>query len=227
MKKTNLYKTREEWLFAGYNELHSYFRTLGYKLPDNVRFALSFTSGGKRGMEGECWHSEFSADNTFEIIVKADRDDPVEILGILVHQLVHTLLPPEAKHGKTFRDIALRVGMEGRMSHALPAPPLRERLTAVADALGPLPHAKLDLLSGAIGTKKSGAKMLKVECAQCGYNFRILPKWAKYGFSLCAVDPSHGVLSCNDPAAEEPLSPAPPLIYNDQTASGFPPASSE
>ncbi|MDR3423727.1 MAG: hypothetical protein P4M13_01425 [Alphaproteobacteria bacterium] len=89
MKNVNVHTTREAWLRAGTNELLPYFASLGYALPDNIRYAISFTSGGKRGMEGECWPPEASADRHFEIIIKADREDPIEILGILVHQLIH------------------------------------------------------------------------------------------------------------------------------------------
>lgn len=202
MKNVNIQSTREAWLRAGTNELRPYFASLGYKIPENIRYALSFTSGGKRGIEGECWHPEFSADGHYEIIIKADREDPVEILGILVHQLIHSLLSAAVKHGKAFRDIAVRVGcMEGKMSHALPSPPLRERLAVIAATLGPLPHAKLDLISGANSAKKkSGVRLIKAECgAACGYTICLLPKWARVGLPLCPVNPEHGALICNLP----------------------------
>ncbi|MDR3423728.1 MAG: hypothetical protein P4M13_01435 [Alphaproteobacteria bacterium] len=110
------------------------------------------------------------------------------------------MLPAHVKHGKEFRDIALRVGLEGMMAHAMPAPPLRERLAVIATLLGPLPHAKLDTEIGASGAKKSGVRMLKAECgAACGYTIRILPKWARVGLPLCPVNPAHGALVCDIP----------------------------
>jgi hypothetical protein len=223
MKKTNIHTTREAWLLAGWNDIRPHFQSLGYEPPDNIRLALSFTSGGKRGIEGECWHPQYSGDNTYEIIIKADHDDPVEILGILIHQMIHTLLSPEAKHGREFRDIALRVGMEGRMSHAMPGALLRDRLAAIAEQLGPLPHAKLDLASGAIGAKKSGVRMLKAECpAACGYTIRILPKWAKIGLPFCPVAPAHGTLVCDFPDEDDKLSSELPQIYHADADSDAP-----
>ncbi len=61
--------------------------------------------------------------------------DPAEVLGILVHELVHAALPPDAKHGKAFRDAALRIGLEGPMRHALPGAVLKERLTQLPKLL--------------------------------------------------------------------------------------------
>jgi hypothetical protein len=197
-RKDNIYTTREGWVQAATNELRPTFATHGYEVPENIRHAIAFTSGGKRGMEGECWFPTSSADQHFEIFIRADIDEPITVLGILTHQLIHTLLSPEAKHGKAFRDIALRMGLEGKMSHARPAPPLLEKLKTIAATLGPLPHAKLNFVAGADRPKKSGAKYLKAECsAACGYTIRIIPKWAKEGLPICPIDAAHGQLRCD------------------------------
>jgi len=207
-RKDNIHTTREGWLRAAMDELRPQFASHGYALPENIRYAIAFTSGGKRGMEGECWHPESSADKHFEIFIRADIADPLEVLGILVHELIHTLLPPEAKHGKEFRDIALRMGLEGKMSHAKPAPPLRERLKIIAANLGPLPHAALDFVSGSDRPKKAGVRMLKAECsAACGYTVRIIPKWAKVGLPVCPVDAAHGQLRCDIPDDDAEIAP--------------------
>jgi len=201
--KTNIHTSREEWLRAATNELRSYFEMFGYTLPDNIRFAIAFTSGGKRGMEGECWNQEASSDRHFEIIIKADKADPLEILGILTRELIHTLLPPTVKYGKEFREIALRLGLEGKMPRAMPAPPLQERLKGIAATLGSLPHATLDFAIATERRKKQGVRMLKAECgAACGYTIRIIPKWAKIGLPICPVNPKHGPLRCDIPDDE-------------------------
>lgn len=203
MKQDNKHTSRETWLQSATNGLRPYFEKFGYTLPDKIRFAIAFTSGGKKGMAGECWRPQASADHHYEIIIKADRDDPVDILGILVRQLIHVILPPDAKHGKEFKAIATRVGMEGNMREATPGPLLRERLVALAESLGPLPHGKLDFATRADAPKKSGVRMLKAECNECGYNIRILPKWIKkIGLPMCPASPEHGTLACNLPEDE-------------------------
>lgn len=201
MKKENIHTARESWLRSATNDLRPYFQMLGYALPEKIRFAIAFTSGGKKGVSGECWHPESSADGHYEIIIKADKDDPVEILGILVHQLVHSLLPPTIKHGKEFREIAYRVGLEGQMRDAAPTPVLKERLVALANELGELPHAKLEFTVRSDAPKKSGVRMLRAECRAelCGYAIRILPKWAKAGLPICPLNPRHGLLVCKIP----------------------------
>ena len=167
-------------------------------------------------MEGECWHPESSADKHFEIFIRADIADPLQVLGILTHELIHTLLPPEAKHGKAFRDIALRIGLEGKMTHARPAPPLREKLASIAATLGPLPHAALDFVAGADRPRKAGAKYLKAECsASCGYTVRIIPKWAKVGLPMCPVDAAHGQLRCDISDDDSDTAPKKQKIIDD------------
>jgi hypothetical protein len=198
MKTSNAHNTRESWLCSATNELRPYFEKLGYILPDKIRFAIAFTSGGKKGRSGEVWHPAASADGHYEIIIKADQDDPLTILVVLVHQLIHSILPSTVKHGKEFRDVALRVGLEGAMRDPAPVPLLQERLCSLAVILGPLPHAKLDFSARSDSPKRSGARMLKAECgASCGYSIRLMPKWANAGLPICPIDSEHGPLICD------------------------------
>src|SRR5271163_3147815 len=98
---------------------------------------------------GECWHSSTSADEHYEIIVRADLAEPEKVLGVLVHELVHAVVPVDAKHGKRYRDAAVKIGLQGKMVHALPGELLQKRLDDLAASLGPLPHARLDIERGA------------------------------------------------------------------------------
>ncbi|HUY68533.1 MAG TPA: hypothetical protein VMV79_04455 [Alphaproteobacteria bacterium] len=208
MKTPNIHTTREGWLRAAANELRPYFEKIGYALPENIRFAIAFTSSGKRGKKAaECWHQSSSADRHYEIIIRADIADPVEVLGRLVPQLIHVLLPIEARHGKSYRDIAMRVGLEGPMRQAVPSALLKERLQALALTLGPLPHGKLDFAARAGSRKKSGSRFLKAECGKCGYAIRIIPKWAKIGLPACPANAKHGLLICDIPEESEDKEP--------------------
>jgi hypothetical protein len=201
MKTANIHTTRESWLRSATNELRPYFEKLGYALPDKMRFAIAFTSTGKRGiMAGECWHPVSSGDQHYEIIVRADIADPLEVLSILVHELIHTLLPPDAKHGKEFREIALRIGLEGKMRQTVPTPILADRLQAIAATLGQLPHAKLNFADNVEAPKKQKTRWLKAECgAACGYKIQITAKWAKAGLPVCPINADHGTLICDMP----------------------------
>jgi hypothetical protein len=203
LNASNLYDSREAWLRAATDQLRSDFKADGYTVPSNIRFAIAFPSTGRKGNRvGECWASSMSADNHFEIIIRADQSEPVEVLGILVHELVHAVLPIDAGHGKLFREVALKIGLEGKMIHAMPGLQLRNRLTELADNLGPLPHARLKIERGpADRPKKQGTRMLKAECELCGYTVRIASKWVKeVGPPAC---PAHGAMTV-DPAKDEP-----------------------
>lgn len=115
MKGSNYHDTREAWLRAAANELRPFFERCGYELPQNIRFAIAFPSTGRKGKRvGECWHSSTSANSAYEIFLRADLFEPEHVLGVLIKELVHTLLPPDAGHGKEFRIAATRIGLEVR-----------------------------------------------------------------------------------------------------------------
>ena len=70
------------------------------------------------------------------------------------------------------------------MRQALPNRLLRPRLVEVAEGLGALPHARLNIERGrdnrpADQPKKQKARLLKAECGGegCGYTLRITAKW--------------------------------------------------
>jgi hypothetical protein len=208
----NRHDFRESWLRAAANELRPYFAECGYPLPENIRFAIAFTSTGRKGKRvGECWHSTSSDDAFFEIFLRADLADPAEVLGVLVKELVHTVLPADAGHGKMFKQAALAVGLQGPMRKARPGILLQTRLAEIAATLGPLPHASLHIdhtpltaVSVAVDRpKKQRARMLKASCATegCGYLVRVAGQQVKdIGPPHC---PRHGPMVVEFPAENE------------------------
>ena len=207
--KSNQHDSRESWLRAAAKELTEYFKSCGLVIPENIRFAIAFPSTGRRGARiGECWHSSTSEDGNYEIIIRADIADPVEVLGVLVHELIHAVLPVDAGHGKIYKDAAIKVGLEGKMRHAMPSQLLRPRLVALAETLGALPHARLNIDRGrdnkpADQPKKQKARLLKAECSGegCGYTVRITAKWVDdIGAPLC---PKHGAMTIDRGEADK------------------------
>jgi hypothetical protein len=165
-------------LRAATDELRSYFTAQGYPLPDKIRFAIGFPSTGRKGNRvGECWHSSTSADEHFEIFIRADQHEAGKVLGVLVHELVHAVVPIDAKHGKHYRAAAVKIGLQGKMVHALPGILLQKRLDDLAINLGPLPHARLSIDRGADNRgpadreKKQKSRMLKAECEVDGHGY--------------------------------------------------------
>ena len=208
-RQKNRHETSESWLRAATNDLRSYYADRGLTLPEKIRFSIAFTSHGKPPRDAtaetarwpaECWPAAATDDGFCEIIIRADFADPLEILGILAHELVHASLP-DAKHGKEFRDAALRIGLEGAMRRAMPGPVLRERLNKLAEALGPLPRARLNFDRVTLGgmavadrPRKQSTRLLKAECLGpgCGYTVRLAARWiVDCGPPHC---PKHGAM---------------------------------
>ena len=142
MRATNYHETRESWLRAATADLRPYFTAQGYPLPDKIRFAIGFPSTGRKGNRvGECWHASTSADEHFEIFIRADLDEPEKVLGVLVHELVHAVVPIDAKHGQALASAAGKIGSVGQMvRHAqLLLQKRLDDLAAVSRAFTPCP----------------------------------------------------------------------------------------
>jgi hypothetical protein len=203
----NAIATRDLWLHHATNLLRPLFDSLDLPLPDAIRFAIAFTSTGRKSKRvGETWHAGASADQSVEIILRADLADPVEVLGVLVRQLVHAALPAEDNHGKRYKAAANKIGLTGKMREATPGPYLRERLEQLATNLPPLPHAALNIDWKAVDKpRKQTTRMLKAECGKadgmqpCGYTIRLSAKWALLG----AVCPKHGAMALDIPEEAE------------------------
>jgi hypothetical protein len=215
---SNRHEFRESWLRAAANELRPYFASCGYPLPDNIRLAIAFPSTGKKGKRlGECWHSGSSEDGAYEIFIRADISEPVEVLSVLVKELVHAAIPAAGvSHGKLFKPAAIKIGLQGKMRDAKPGVLLQTRLTQLAETLGPLPHARLHIaesplvavapIPAAIALdrpKKQRTRWLKAECEKddCGYTVRVSAKQARdVGPPHC---PKHGPMRVDLPPLEE------------------------
>ena len=187
--------TREAWLGAAAGELRRDFRDRGYDLPDKIRFALAFPSTGRFGKRiGECWTDKASSDGAVEIFIRVDQDDPVEVLAILVHELVHAAVGTDAKHGPIFKRCALAVGLKGPMRHTRASPALVSRLQEIVSQIGKLPHGALDISI----RRKQSTRLLKAQC-KCGYTVRIARAWA---VRLGAACPLHGAITIHCVKAE-------------------------
>ena len=207
MAKLNHHESREAWLKAATDGLRSHFETAGYPLPASIRFSIGFPSTGRKGKRiGECWNSTASDDQHFEIFIRADQSDAGMVLGILSHELTHAAVPLGSGHGKVFRKAALAIGLEGKMTQALPGPDFAAKLAKLADNIGPLPHARLNLdVRGDDAPKKQGTRLLKAECEAegCGYTVRITKKWLDDVGAPCC--PKHGAMTVDgwEPGGED------------------------
>jgi hypothetical protein len=174
MARSNAYRFREEWLQAALSELRPYFAECGYPLPEKIRAAIGFPSSGRKSSRvGETWHCRSSGDGFYEIFIRPDLAEPLEVLAVLCNKLIHCALPDDVSHGRKFRTASLTVGLSGKMHKAELKPLLRDRLQKLADSLGPLPHDSLNLAHDPMTgrpldkPKRKGGRLIKAECPEC------------------------------------------------------------
>jgi len=180
-----MHSNRDSWLEAAVKELRPDFAAIGFPLPAEIRTSVGFPFGGRGGKLktiGQCWDAQFIDDKVTQIYISPTLGDPVEILAVLVHELVHAAVGCACGHRGAFRKAALAAGLEGKMTATTAGDALKARLQKLAADLGTLPHCKLD----PSGRKKQGTRMLKAECEPCEYAVRLTRKMIdNHGCPIC------------------------------------------
>jgi len=161
--------TREEWLTEAVLILDAqvFAPVMDGVIPDlPYRVSCSFPGGPgkKKGVVGQCWNPSASGDGTTEIFISPVEDRAVEVLDTLVHENVHRIVGNKHGHKAPFKRLALKVGLEGKMTSTHAGETLREKLAELAEELGTYPHAKI--IPGE-GKKKQSTRLLKVVCTEC------------------------------------------------------------
>lgn len=175
-----VYTTREEWLRAASNIISE---RLKLKPKSNLRVTCGWPIKGARSGKtlGECYDTAVSADGSVELVVTMRLKDPIEVLAVLVHELIHAKLPFEAGHKALFKEEMDRVGLVGKATATKAGEKLTTDLALWASELGDYPHATLDLSK----VKKQTTRMVKIECVDCGYTLRTTRKWIEVGVPSC------------------------------------------
>ena len=200
---------RESWLNDVAARLRPAFAQLGAPLPERLRIAIGFPSAGRRAKAtGECWDSAASADATFEILVRPDLAEAEGALALpvaaaLARELVHAAVGIQAGCGPAYRKVAHSIGLVGPMRATGPGPAFLALIAPVLEAVGPLPHARLDADRAAAAAgqdngeaplttrpRKQANRHVRCACSECGYVARTARKWLdQAGPPHC---PNHG-----------------------------------
>ena len=138
--KHNEFDTAEAYIRSVIDWARPDFEAIGKKLPPLIRCDFGFTShGGKKtDVSGQYYEGSASADKIPKLIIRCNSDDPVSILEAVIHQCCHAAVGAQEGHGKAFREVALRIGLEPPMRTSRAGKRLRERLHALSEELGPL-----------------------------------------------------------------------------------------
>jgi hypothetical protein len=161
------------------------FADAGYELPP-VHVSVGFPSrcalARRKQRIGECWHPKCSTSGHSQIFITPLLADGVRVAGVLVHELIHAVLP-EAGHRGPFVKAMRALGLEGKPTATTESPALVERLNALVEQAGPYPHAALTAISK---DKKQTTRLLRVQCEDCGYTARVTRQWLDdEGAPLC------------------------------------------
>jgi hypothetical protein len=181
---------REQWLTALKDRLDTeLFTPRGQTLPANVRISVGFPSRGGTSTRnptiGQCFYSDASDDQVFEIFISPVLGEGLIAGATLVHELCHALLPKGVGHKRAFQRLAHKMGLEGKATATIAGVELTTRLEELIAAIGPYPHAELHPL---IKTRKQSTRMHKVACGTCGYTVRISKAWIEKGLPACPVE---------------------------------------
>lgn len=179
---------RETWLEKATEHLREYFEEYGYELP-KVHVSAGWPSRGgmstKKRVLGECWKPEVSKDGQSHIFINPMMDSSVDVLGVLIHELVHAWDRGVSGHRGDFIVAAKKVGLEGPWTATSVGDDLKEKLENLVEVIGQYPHSKLDPTQ--VAKKKQSTRMIKTECTEgSGYIARLTKKWIEeYGAPIC------------------------------------------
>lgn len=177
-----MHPNREAWLVAATEQLRDgLFKRNGEVVPP-VKVSIGFPGGGSaRKRIGECWNGKAASDRIPQVFISPVLAEPVRVLDVLVHELIHAIVP-DAGHKAPFKRIAVKVGLTGKMTATVAGPELEKQLRELSQSLGEFPHAQLSLSD----RKKQTTRLNKVQCSRCGYTCRVTATWLKdYGPPIC------------------------------------------
>jgi hypothetical protein len=175
---------RQQWLELTVEALRGRFAGVGYTVPEKIRVSIGWPKrAASCGAIGECWSTEASSDRHAELFISPELTDGVRIADVLAHELVHATVGTAAGHKKPFKQCALRVGLSGPMRSTSAGPEFIAWAESLFKRIGPYPAGFLT------DSPKQGTRLLKCECATCGYLARVSQKWlALSGPPICPAD---------------------------------------
>lgn len=191
---TQLHANREAWLQAAITALTPLFDDIEDATVPALRISIGWPRRGKPTTRGQCFSSGLAADDVSQIFISPWVEEPVVILGVVLHEMIHGVDDCKSGHKGNFSRIAKALGLQPKWTSANPGLELLAKLVKIEEQLGEWPHAVLMAPGRAADEPaKQGTRMLKVVCASDGvdgYKVRMTRKWLEdLGAPLC---PCHG-----------------------------------
>jgi len=167
-------RLREWWLSQAVAFLAGHMKVCGLSLPvAGVRVSCGWPSQGGLSLSGrvvigQCFSPQVSKDGTAQIFVSPRVDDSIQVLGVLLHELVHAAVGNQYGHRKEFSQAARRVGLDGPPTATVVGEKLRPVLAGFVERYGSYPHAAIR----PVPKPKVGSRLRLYECA-CSPPFKV------------------------------------------------------
>lgn len=188
-KTQNAPGIREAWLTKAVVELTPLFTEQDYKVPA-MRVSCGWPSsrglGKGKHTIGECWDAKAASDKLHQIFITPRTANPCEDYGILptlAHEMAHAIVGIEEGHNKVFGKCVRSIGLEGKLTSTYGGEEFLAKAKAIVQKIGDYPHAALN--PSGRPTKKQSTRLIKCECADCGYVVRTTRKWIAEGAPIC------------------------------------------
>ncbi len=155
---------REAWLQEAASFLIDHMTKQG--LPATAaRVSCGWPSRGglsaRQAVIGQCFSPTICRDGKPQIFISPRLDDSLEVLGTLLHELVHASVGTDKKHGKVFSQAARKVGLTGPPTATTVGDGLRPLLQSYIDRAGLYPHAAILPPH----KEKAGSRLRLYECS--------------------------------------------------------------
>src|SRR5690348_15284967 len=163
MAQPELTSYREAWLQAAASFLFDHIAAQG--LPRiNVRVSCGWPVRGgasrRRPVIGQCSPPSLCSDGTPQIFISPRLSESVEVLGTLLHELLHASVGCQHGHKKPFSQAARKVGLAGPPTATVVGESLRPLLVSYVEQVGPYPHAAITVKP----KEKVGSRLRLYQC---------------------------------------------------------------
>lgn len=151
--------TREAWLMRALPLLSPLLLAAkAPPLPERIQVSAGFPKRSAKAI-GQCWPETATKDKTIHVFISPVLgDDAARVLDVLLHELVHACVGNKHGHKKPFGEVARALGLEGKLTATIAGEDLRKKLLALAEQLGPYPHATIIGMTPKANPKKGEGK---------------------------------------------------------------------
>lgn len=141
-----LQQFRESWLYNATLFLFEHMQRSGLPpVPVRVSCGWPMSGGGgdKHVTIGQCFPPTMCADGVAQIFISPRLSDSIDVLGTLLHEMIHAHFHGRFGHRKEFSQAARKVGLDGPPTATVVGAQLRPFLQEYVSRVGAYPHAAI------------------------------------------------------------------------------------